>query len=336
MIKKEVNLRAIRENILYLKKRARGKKFCAVVKCNAYGHGIKKVCPAICDIVDYYAVANAREAEAVASLNLKRPILILSPVCQASENRIIEYTVCSVEDMKRLENRKGKVAIHIKLNTGMNRLGANAKELKRMLNYIDKNSTFVLKGVFSHFYMAGQKEDCNLQKLRYNRFLKLIGNKTVIGHISSSEATLKWPTHDMVRCGIAMYGYGSKKLKPALKISAPIVQINNVKAGEFIGYSCAFKADKPTKTATIAIGYGDGYQRDFGNKAVVEINGKKCRVVGNICMDLTMVDVSGVNVNVGDRAYVLTSSYNAETLAKISNTIPYEILCVLGNMGRKE
>ena len=336
MIKKEVNLRALRENIQYLKKRARGKRFCAVVKCNAYGHGIKKVCPAICDIVDYYAVANMREAEEVASLNLKRPILILSPVCQASENYLIEYTVCSVEDMKRLENRNGKVAVHIKLNTGMNRLGANAKELKRLLQYIKTNSRFVLKGVFSHFYMAGQKEDCNLQKLRYNLLLKLIGNKNVIKHISSSEAALKWPTHDMLRCGIAMYGYGSKKLKPALKISAPILQINNIKAGEFVGYSRGFKADKSMKIATIAIGYGDGYLRDFGNKAMALINGKKCRVIGNICMDLAMVDVTSVNVKVGDRAYVLTPSNNAETLAKISNTIPYEILCVLGNMGRKE
>ncbi len=336
MIKKEVNLRAIRENIFYLKKRARGKKFCAVVKCNAYGHGVKKICTAIYDIVDYFAVANMREAEKVASLNLKRPILILSPTWEVSENPLIEYAVCSVEDLKRLEASGENKAIHIKLNTGMNRLGAGEAELKQILNYIYKSNKIKLKGVFSHFYMAGQREDVELQKLRYSSMLKLIKDKSIIRHIASSEATIKWPTHDMVRCGIAMYGYGNKNLKPALKISAPVIQITNVKAGEFVGYSRGFKADKPMKIATIAIGYGDGYQRDFGNKAMLEINGVLCPVVGNICMDLTMVNVTNFDVKVGDRAYVLTHDYNAENLARLANTIPYEVLCLLGNMGRKE
>lgn len=345
----EFSYKIIRQNLLAYKQKFNDVKVCAIVKADAYSHGLTNVVLATKSLVDFYGVADSLEALKVRNVTSK-PILILNMVDSDDLPTLIEQNISlsvfslsflnQVEKQAKLQNKIAN--IHIKINTGMNRLGLKRLTLfKKILEKIEQSKYLKLEGVYSHIYNSSNEKDCEKQREIFMSFLKLIDKKTkYIAHLSASEIAVKNPNFkfDMVRLGLLIYGYNSagflKSLKPCLKITSKIVNIINIKKGEIVGYGANFVAQKNMKIGCVAMGYADGFLRSNSNKGKVIINGEFCNVVGNVCMDLFMVDITNVDCKIMDEVVILGSqSYNgktititAEDLAKINQTIPYEIL----------
>lgn len=319
-------------------------KICAIVKADAYGHGIGGVVPYIKQYVDFFGVADEREALKVRSLTAK-PIVILNMV--KSENlpelltKQISLSVSNFAYLKQIlkvaNTLKIKAKIHLKINSGMNRLGVGSEErFKQMLNFISPQNMLVLEGVYTHFHDSLNMESTENQYQVFCQFLKHIdGKHKPIIHASATNAVLINPKYqfDMVRLGIAMYGYcdiPSQNFIPALQLESTIANIVNVKKGEYVGYGDNFVARKNMKVACVSLGYADGFLRANSNNGKVIVNDIFCSIVGNICMDLFMIDVSHVKCKVGDRVVVIGESLDkkitAQDIAQNTNTISYEIL----------
>ncbi len=318
-------------------------KVCAMVKADAYGHGLKDVCKALKN-ADFFGVASALEAKHIRKFNKTTPILIVgvvNPECVlwCSENNV-SVTVTSLEELKLFSYIVGynKLKVHLKVNTGLNRIGFNnVNNFKKALKFIKYNFNIVLEGVFTHF--ATKLNDMEFIVCQHNRFLqfiKYVKDNRVIIHCCNSFATLMLKNyhHGMVRCGFNLYGWQmdyKMQLKPVLSIISKVVFVHNIKAGETVGYDRTFTATKNLKIAVLPIGYADGFDRRLSNKLEVLINGKKAKVVGNICMDVCMVDVTKIkNVCVGDEVTLLGRNGGYELTpyhyANILGTSPYEIL----------
>lgn len=336
----QINNKNLINNIKSVKRIRKNCKFCAVVKANAYGHKISNIVPIIKDYVDFFAVANFEEATEVLKYTSK-PILIL---CSIDKEKIEECIINNVRlsvsnffELKRInqicEQLHKKAYIHLAVNTGMNRLGFLINKLFfKAVEYVYSCKFLVLEGIYSHFYDSENKE---ILEMQYNKFLKLkneINNKNIIFHIASSDSAACDEKYclDMIRIGILMYGYANKKyiknIKPILELKSNIVHIQSVKKGENVSYGQSFIARKNMKIAVLPFGYADGYNRLLSNKIFVKINNTQCRQIGNVCMDLTLIDVTNINCKIGDEVTVLDEEINAEFLAKICHTISYEIL----------
>lgn len=319
-------------------------KICAIVKADAYGHGIGGVVPYIKKYVDFFGVADEREAPKVRSLTAK-PILVLNMVEIDNLPRLLtEQISLSVSNFAYLKqilkvaNKLNiKAKIHLKINTGMNRLGVGSEKLfKQMLNFISSQDTLVLEGVYTHFHDSLNMKSTENQYQIFCEFLKQIdGKHKPIIHASATNAVLINPKYqfDMVRLGIAMYGYcdiPSQNFTPALQLESTITNIVSVKKGECVGYSNNFVANKKMKVACVSLGYADGFLRANSNNGKVIVNNSYASVVGNVCMDLFMIDVSHVKCKVGDRVIVIGESLDkkitAQDIAQNTNTISYEIL----------
>lgn len=338
-------------------------KLCAMVKANAYGHGLKEIVEILKNEVDFFGVANLNEALQVKEIADFANILIVgrtSNLLDAIKNEI-SFAIISKEQFEELidflhnyaklynEDLSHKVKIHIKINCGMNRFGLNKlSEFKYIYRQALKNNLCV-EGVFTHFPCIENKLIYEKQKMFFNMFLKEIpNNQNPIIHIGGSGVILKQknkkqiynlPNVDldfnMVRVGILLYGYGDDNtingIKSVMKIESKIVSIIDVKKGEYVGYGSNFKVKNDMKIAVVPVGYADGLPRAFNAdgylKVIYENNGKKishnCKITGNICMDLTMIDVSAINAKVGDRVIVLS---DADVMARKLKTISYEIL----------
>ena len=338
-------------------------KLCAMVKANAYGHGLKEIVEILKNEVDFFGVANLNEALQVKEIADFANILIVgrtSNLLDTIKNEI-SFAIISKEQFEELidflhnyaklynEDLSHKVKIHIKINCGMNRFGLNKlSEFKYIYRQALKNNLCV-EGVFTHFPCIENKLIYEKQKMFFNMFLKEIpNNQNPIIHIGGSGVILKQknkkqinnlPNVDldfnMVRVGILLYGYGDDNtingIKPVMKIESKIVSIIDVKKGEYVGYGLNFKVKNDMKIAVVPVGYADGLPRAFNAdgclKVIYENNGKKishnCQITGNICMDLTMIDVSAINAKVGDRVIVLS---DADVMARKLKTISYEIL----------
>lgn len=337
MIEKTVNIEALRENILKLKeisaknsqkteilskknkkthklrKRKYGcpPKFCAVVKANAYGHGYKEVCNGIADLVDYFAVANVKEALQVRALKLKKRILILGKVSQADLPTLIKkgirLTVDSLQDVEFISTAAADLSkrayVHIKVNTGMNRLGVKTPlQLQTLLTQISNYANITVEGVYTHFATADSDNSYKLkrQNAKFQAMLDVIDNKKIIAHASNSSAFLRSGKfcYDMVRVGLAMYGYTNSTkvaLKPCLQVRAKVVKTQTLQKGESVGYGASFVATHRMQIAVVAIGYADGYARAYQN-GVVLICGQKCPIVGRVCMDMLMCDITNLKL----------------------------------------
>lgn len=333
---------AIRHNILFIKSKLKsGTKFCAMVKANAYGHGIRQVATNIQDLVDYFGVACVSEGLILRNNNIAKDILVVGAYDKSlSRVAILNHltlTVCSKEDLFHLERKcralKMVACVNIKINTGMNRLGVNdLNEFKQMLDIIKLTPYIHLTGVFSHFSCSDSDlRFTNKQNKIFKKFIKLVNDKNVIFHISSSYASLKYKkfVYDMVRVGIAMYGYlrDEKSLMPAITIKSNVKALNILKKHSYIGYGATFVATKPMKIATVSLGYADGINLKLSNKLEVLINNVYCRVVGKICMDMFMCDVTNVkDIKIGDEVYVFDKFNNANIWKSFCNTSEYEIL----------
>ena len=328
MSEKIINKNNLLSNIAFLKAKSGCLKFCAVVKANAYGHDLEKIVPVIENSVDYFAVATFEEALAVKKLEKTRPILVLSPCfCPKIENQI-ELTVASVNDVLELEKQKKKVFVHLKINTGMNRFGAGLEEIRKILEKIRTSKFVILKGVFTHFHSAENRQLLEAQKKKFEKILSSIElTDGIIVHYSNTTATLAGTGGDMCRCGIGIYGFGHKNLKPVLEIKSKIAAIQNVEAGDFVGYSGGFIAKKKIKVGVVKIGYADGFLREF-NFGSVCVKDRACKIIGNVCMDCLFCDLSKVqNAKIGDDVLVIWKNNNIQKIGKKTKKISYEILC---------
>lgn len=317
-------------------------KFCAVVKANAYGMGAEIVCKSLYGIADFFAVANLKEALSIRVFDKTTPILILGhilsdDVCVASNNNI-SISVGSYAQIQEIVDCKVPIKIHIQINTGLNRFGIKTiTEYKKILKLLKLNTFVKVEGVYSHFATKSQDVNfVNRQYLRFIQFKNIFISKDVIYHIANSFATnySKKFHLDMVRTGFVLYGYAKNDIenKPITTIKTQIISVVNVRRGETIGYDRTFVVDKNMKVAIVPIGYADGLNRRLSNNFSLFVNNVKCRIIGRICMDVAMLDISKVeDAKVGSEVLVLGKS-NANEIAlkeyaEAIGTSDYEVIC---------
>ncbi len=355
----EINLDNLRHNFREIKKVVKDKKIFGVIKADAYGHGALEVARVLKEEgVDYFAVAVVTEAMELRRNGFEDPILVLGYSPETFSDTIVEnnitQTVFSYSTAKSISNeavKQNKIAkIHIKVDTGMGRLGYTendniVEEIKNIINL----PNICVEGLFTHFSTSDEadKEFSNLQLKRFKNIINSIEKEGInieIKHIANSGAILdiEEAYFDAVRPGIILYGYypssevnqNKLNLKPVMTLKSNIVYIKEVEKGTSISYGRKFTADKKMKIATIPIGYADGFTRLLFGKASVIIGNKLCPVVGKICMDQCMVDVSECeDVKVSDEVIIMgkTSDFNisADVIASKIDTISYEVLCMV-------
>ena len=350
-----VNLPAFLKNIRLAKRRLKPEtKFLAVIEANAYGHGITTVGEYLeqSGLVDMLAVAIPEEGVRLRASGVTLPILILGvtdpdhiPAVVGNDLTSAVFLPERIRAFERCAVASGKTAhVHVKLDTGMHRIGVTDDAmLDELLDAFDACPHVSMDGVFTHF--AKSETDpafTHLQAQRFDAFVAKIRARGYhpIVHAANSAATLDYPElqYDMVRFGISLYGYhpDAKRspgsgLTPVMSLITYISNLKTIPAGEGVSYGLRFVASRPTKVATLPIGYGDGYKRCLTGKADVLIGGVRCPQIGTICMDQMMVDVSGVpGVAIGDEAVLIgrqgSEVITADELADKANTISYEIL----------
>lgn len=356
-VRADIDLDAIRKNIRAIKKGLKKNvKTCAVVKANGYGHGAVKVAEKITDLVDFFAVATIEEALELRQGGIALPILVLGYVHHSrSEEAIsndIRLTVYDYEMARKISESGrllGKNAkIHIKLDTGMSRIGFSvSKESIDTIKKIQKLSNIEIEGLFTHLFAADERSKASAMKqiMSFGEFMNDLAKAGVpipISHCSNSAAAinLSLANFDMVRLGIAMYGlYPSKyvksiPLKPALSLKSHITMVKTIREGTSVSYGATWTAPKDTVVATVPVGYADGYMRILSNRGSVLIHGKKAPIIGRICMDQLMADVSKISkVKQFDEVVLIGSQKNAsisaEEVAELAETINYEIVCAV-------
>ena len=329
-----INVKAIRRNILKIKKQTKGSLFCAVVKAQCYGIGIG-LCRYIKDSVDYWAVACISEAQQVAEISDK-PILVLSPPDKEEYEQVpilprnIEYAVDSLDVLKFIIDKKINCKIHIAVNTGMNRYGTDYELFISMLHLLKSQDSVKLAGVFSHFC----KNDSKVMKEQYNRFKPFVEvakrfDNNVLCHISNSNG-ISYPL-DMVRVGIGLY---SNNDFDSLQLISYIKNIRDVPVGQCVGYRQSYKATENIRVAVVPLGYADGIMRKQGGGYVI-IENMKCKIIGDICMDCFMVDITKCkSAQIKSRVVIWGKmhkySINICKVATKCDTISYELLSRIG------
>ena len=352
----KIDLSAIKSNFVALKSCIpEGTKTMAIVKANAYGHGAVRVAKVLADMADYFAVADIQEALELRENGIKNPILILSYTSSYHYEELVDNgiisTVYSLNDALKLSHiaveMNKKALVHIAVDTGMNRIGLkDTEESADIIKRISGLSNIVIDGVFTHFASADCKDKTfmRVQQQRFDKFIEALEKRGLdipIKHCCNSAAIIDSDCHyDMVRMGIALYGlYPSDEvmtekveLKPAMEVISRIIHIKDVEAGEGIGYGHAYVTPEKRRIATVCIGYADGYNRAFSNKGVVLVGGRRANVVGRVCMDQIMIDITGIDdASVGDRVVIMGEEkggkITAEELGEMCGSFNYEMIC---------
>lgn len=327
--KKIINQNNLLSNFDYVQKTSK-KNICAVVKANAYGHGDKNVVKILDKKASFFSVQNLAEALNVRK-HTNKSILILGycyDIKMAIENNI-SIMVDSIETLKQISRIKTNknAKIHIKINTGMNRLGIKKiKQFKQFLKIINSNKNIVFEGIYTHCFSAKNKKITQKQIDRFLKFVDKIPTRyNVIKHIGGSNLIYyNLPKQiDCIRVGIMLYGYGDEKLKPVMQITSQVVKVFEIKKGEYVGYEEKFRATQKTKIAVVALGYADGFFKQLAYKKTFFICGKNCKILGPVCMDMFMLDVTETNIKVGDCVLIFQ---NATNWAKMLDKTEYEIL----------
>ncbi|MCI8488083.1 MAG: alanine racemase [Clostridia bacterium] len=322
----EINLDTLRNNLAALKKLTPA-RVCAVVKADAYGHGTGAL--AALTEADEFAVSSVGEALEISEITDK-PINVLSSPDKTVSAEYRANVFPSVSDIADLEftAARGAKAVNIKADTGMSRYGSPLERLGDLLKAADKLGVKI-KSAFSHVYHISEAER---QFERFMTGIQPLKDYIPQKHILASNfAVLPEYMHlDMVRPGIALYGYGHESVKPIAKALCGVTLVRKVSESDNIGYG-VFKSGRVRKIAVLGAGYADGVRRVIGKSPrYVSINGNMCPLIGQVCMDAAMADVSGLDVKAGDTAYVLCAEYNADSIATACGTISYEVLTGFG------
>ena len=353
----EISASAVRQNIAVLRELiGHDVKLCPVVKDDCFGHGMDVLYPVLAELVDGFAVASPLEALDLRNKGYKGFILcFLSAYFDDFEiqdelvRQGITQTVMSKSALASIQaasRRVGRTApVHLKVDTGMGRLGVLAGQAKDMIVSVDETPGIELTGLYTHFASADEadRESVVDQLETFKSILPEPNNIT--RHAANSAATIDLPEtyFDMVRPGIAVYGYHPSDqlqnhlgLKPCMSVHAKLIAVKHVPEGSRSGYGLTHEFKRDSRIGIVPIGYGDGYFRCLSNKAVVRINGQEAPVCGRVSMDQMTVDVTDiVDVKVGDVVEVISADSGApncvENLARLADTIPYEITCHLGH-----
>jgi len=356
----EVDLDKLAYNMREIRRISKSKNIIAVVKADGYGHGAVDIAPVLLQNgANGLAVAVISEAVELRRAGIEAPIMVLGFTPPNLIDNLLRYdieqTVINYEFAKELSNmarKKNKIAkIHIAVDTGMGRIGflPNDRSVDEIYK-ISQLSNIEIEGLFSHFSSAdeGDKEYTKLQVERFNDFynkLKNLNIKINNRHIGNSAAIIDLPeTHfEAVRPGIILYGYYPSnevvkqkiKLKPVMSLKSNIIHIKTLPPGEHISYGRRFKTERESVIATLPVGYADGYTRLLFGKARVIVNGKFAPVVGTICMDQCMIDVTSIDgVELGNEVILIgeddhNNKFTADNVAELLGTINYEIVCAI-------
>lgn len=350
-----IRLDQLKSNLTAIKSvLCQGTLLMAVVKADAYGHGMVEAARAFLSAgADQLAVATPDEGVVLRKSGITGPILVLGAARESAVQACIEnelaQTVMDVDMVRKIAAAGKPASIHIKVDTGMRRIGVCDQAIfDEMLNAVENAPNVTLAGVFTHFADADGEDEAFTRK-QLALFLKMTekAGKGVLRHAANSAATLRFPqSHlDMVRPGIALYGCPPVKthldLRPALCWQTEVVHLKRVKKGETIGYGRTYKAEGDILVATLPVGYGDGYHRAQSGRGQVLIGGEKAPVIGRVCMDQTMVDVTNVKgVRVGSAVVLIGRQGELEMtpddVAKACGTISYEVLLAPTNRVEKE
>lgn len=356
-IQANVDLDAVRHNILEMRKHIRPQtKLLAVIKADGYGHGAVAVAKALNDLSDYYAVARLGEAAELRRYGITKPILILGYSAPEEYQELIEQditiTVFRLEDARSISETAGKLGktakIHIKIDTGMSRIGYMCDlDAVEEIKQIAKLPNLNMEGIFTHFAKADEanKDAFHGQLLRFRSMLDALEREGItfaIRHAANSAAIMEEGDLglDMVRSGISTYGLypsdevdpSSADLIPAMSLTSKISHIKTLAKGIGIGYGWTYTTEKETVVATIPVGYADGYKRALSNRGRVLIRGQYAKILGRVCMDQIMVDVTDIpDAAVGDTVTLFghdgEASIPVEEIANMSESFNYEFVC---------
>ena len=330
----------------------------AVVKANAYGHGAVEISRALMELgISNLAVASVQEGVSLRHAGITADIVVLADLFDEHCEDIFAYRLKPViNDLrllpalaKKAETTQHPFPIHLKIDTGMGRLGFPPSEFERVLDALPSWKSLTIEGLMTHLADSdGEETGPTERQLELFRTMldgcKRRGMMVPMIHAANSAALIRYPhSHfSLVRPGIALYGYHTlphavqyDELHPILSLRSTVMQLRTIKPGDSISYNRTFIAKRPSIIAVLPIGYADGYSRKLSNKGCVLIKGRRAPVVGLVCMDMTMVDVTDLpSVRIGDAVTVIgrdgSDAIWADEIAQWSGTIPYEVLCAIG------
>ncbi len=356
-----IDLDALDSNFTNIKRCVHdGCKIMSVVKAGAYGHGAVRVASELESRTDWFAVSNTDEAMQLRCASIKKPILILGYsdpelITYLADNGITQ-TVYSEEYAVRIAEKLSqagkKMSVHIKIDTGMNRIGfaayseEDAENSARIIAGIhEKYPCLEFEGIFSHFAVADTLDN-EFTKTQFDRFMNIVekleryGIKFALRHICNSAATINNPEMhlDMVRPGLILYGLYPDEVKkniglvPVMELRSVVSHVHTLKKGETVSYGRLFTAEKDMKIATVPVGYADGLFRSLSGSTSFYISGNANTLapqIGRICMDQCMLDVTGLDVKQDDEVTIFGKNPNVASLATVAGTIPYELMCAV-------
>ena len=360
-----VNLDNVAHNVKEIRKKIRsGCMIMGVVKADAYGHGDKFIADELIKLgINWFAVSNFNEAISLRTQGIFHPILILGMTPPGKAKQLCEYnitqTVYSMDYAKQLQDEAEKqgvtVQCHIKIDSGMGRIGFDARNIDEAVDQIKETCKFKnlqCDGIFTHFSSADEFNNSSIDYThqQFERFKEVNDRlekediRFSLHHCCNSGGIVNYPEYhwDMVRAGILLYGLipdsackGKIELKPVMELKAVISMIKNVKAGSKISYGRTFTAPRDMRIATVPIGYADGYHRSLSNRGKMLVNGKYAKIVGRICMDQLLLDVTEIpEAQEGMEATIVghdgENTITMEEIARLSDTIHYEIMCIIG------
>lgn len=352
----EIDMNALLHNFSEIKKMCENTCVMAIVKADAYGHSAEFVAPALEKAgADYFAVSNIDEAVSLRKYGVSKDILILgytpfSLTKELSDNNITQ-TVYSFDYAKSLSENAIKngvtLKVHIKLDTGMSRIGFDAKRNDCYGEILDilKLGGLEFEGIFTHFAVADEETDNSkaFTALQYERFCAVVEHLNTLGYkfkythcCNSAGIAYQKDKHlNLARAGILLYGLKPNAsidvpldIIPVMTVKSVVSLVKNIKKGDSVGYGLTFTAESDMRIATVSAGYADGYPRKLSNKGYVLINGQKANIIGRISMDQMTVDVTEIdNVKMGDEVILFGKDLSVDVLATLTDTINYELIC---------
>lgn len=385
----EIDRSALLQNVEVYRKLAPRSAFMAVVKSNAYGHGLQEVVQVLRGSVDWFGVNSVLEAMEVRKIDPQTPILIMGVFSEVEIKQVqeiqaggsgdvrsdhplepephlqnpegfsgIHFVVSTIEQIQRLQSLIPGAPFHLKVDTGMSRLGHTPEEIQPVFDFLNDHPELPLRGLMTHFANVEDVSDQSYGRHQIDQFQKAISlsrealpDRSLIIHAAASAAAMILPESrlDMIRVGISLYGFWPSRttrlsllsmtgripeLKPVLRWKTRIVHIKEVPGGTSVGYGCTYKTQATTKVAVLPVGYFEGYSRAYSNRASVVIRNKRARVLGRVCMNMTMVDVTHIpDAHPGDEVLLIGQSSGetvaAEELADLMSSIHYEVVTII-------
>ena len=345
----EVDLDAIAHNLDVIRGVASDSAVLAVVKADGYGHGAVPVAQRLeAEGVAGFGVALAEEGFELREAGIASEILVLNGVYGGAYDEVIAMDLTPViydlSEVRAFAEAAGgrKVAFHLKVDTGMSRLGVQLPHLEAFLEGLRAYPNMMVAGLMTHLAAADSDEKYTHEQLRSfqraRQMLRCFGHTPKVIHAANTAATFCHPSSrfDWVRPGVALFGYTGvagvgEALRPAMRIRSEVISLRDIEAGGTVGYGRSFRAERETRVATIPVGYADGFMRQVSDRAHVLVAGVRCPVIGNVSMDLTAVDVTDCGpVMIGQEVVLLGEQggarIDANELAQASRTIPYEVL----------